>query len=56
MTAAMKPEILEQRMADIPTGRLGEPLDVAKVALFLACDLSSYMTGTVLEVSGGRNI
>jgi 3-oxoacyl-[acyl-carrier protein] reductase len=56
MTAAMKPEVLEQRIADIPMGRIGEPVDVAKVALFLASDLSSYMTGTVLEVSGGRHI
>lgn len=56
MTAAMKPEVLEQRIADIPMGRMGEPLDVANVAVFLASDLSSYMTGTVLEVSGGRNI
>ena len=35
-------------------GRAGEPDEVAKVALFLASDLSSYMTGTVLEVTGGR--
>ena len=32
----------------------GEPSEVASVALFLASDLSSYMTGTVLEVTGGR--
>lgn len=56
MTAAMKPEVLEQRIADIPMGRMGEPIDVANVAVFLASDLSSYMTGTVLEVSGGRHI
>ena len=56
MIAGMKPEVLEQRITEIPMGRLGEPLDVAKVALFLASDLSSYMTGTVLEVSGGRHI
>ena len=36
-------------------GRAGEPSEVAKVALFLASDLSSYMTGTVLEVTGGRH-
>jgi 3-oxoacyl-[acyl-carrier protein] reductase len=37
-------------------GRAGEPDEVAKVAVFLASDLSSYMTGTVLEVTGGRHI
>jgi 3-oxoacyl-[acyl-carrier protein] reductase len=36
--------------------RFGEPAEVASVACFLACDLSSYMTGTVLEVTGGRHM
>ena len=35
-------------------GRAGEPVEVAKVALFLASDLSSNTTGTVMEVTGGR--
>jgi 3-oxoacyl-[acyl-carrier protein] reductase len=56
MTAAMKPEILAQRISEVPMGRAGEPSEVATVALFLASDLSSYVTGTVLEVSGGRHI
>jgi 3-oxoacyl-[acyl-carrier protein] reductase len=56
MTAAMKPEILEQRISEIPLGRIGEPVDVANAALFLASDLSAFMTGIVLEVSGGRHI
>jgi 3-oxoacyl-[acyl-carrier protein] reductase len=34
--------------------RAGEPDEVASVALFLASDLSSYVTGTVTEVTGGR--
>ncbi|MDR1625876.1 MAG: 3-oxoacyl-ACP reductase FabG [Spirochaetia bacterium] len=39
--------------AQIPMVRLGEPEDVARAALFLSCDLSSYITGHVLHVTGG---
>ena len=54
MTEAMPQEIWDAKLAEIPMGRAGEPSEVASVALFLASDLSSYMTGTVLEVTGGR--
>jgi len=54
MTEAMPQHIWDQKVAEVPMGRAGEPSEVAKVALFLASDLSSYMTGTVLEVTGGR--
>jgi 3-oxoacyl-[acyl-carrier protein] reductase len=54
MTEAMKPEVFAAREADIPMKRAGEPAEVANVALFLASELSSYMTGAVLEVGGGR--
>lgn len=54
MTEAMPAHAWEQKMSEIPMGRAGEPDEVAKVALFLASDLSSYMTGTVQEVTGGR--
>jgi 3-oxoacyl-[acyl-carrier protein] reductase len=56
MTEAMPQRIWDAKLAEIPMGRPGEPDEVAKVALFLASDLSSYMTGTVLEVTGGRHI
>ncbi|MHB9757128.1 3-oxoacyl-ACP reductase FabG [Streptomyces sp. BYX5S] len=54
MTEAMPQKAWDQKMAEIPMRRAGEVDEVASVALFLACDLSSYMTGTVLEVTGGR--
>ena len=54
MTEAMPQKAWDQKMSEIPMGRAGEAGEVANVALFLASDLSSYMTGTVLEVTGGR--
>ncbi len=56
MTEAMREDIFAARVAEIPLGRAGEPSDIADVALFLASDLSGYMTGTVLEVTGGRHM
>lgn len=56
MTEAMPQRIWDSKLAEVPMGRAGEPSEVASVALFLASDLSSYMTGTVLEVTGGRHI
>jgi 3-oxoacyl-[acyl-carrier protein] reductase len=54
MTEAMRQDVWDQKMAEIPLGRAGEPEEVAKVVLFLASDLSSYLTGNVIEVAGGR--
>jgi len=51
------PEALVQQtkafMAKIPMGRMGEPDDIGKVVLFLASDMSSYMTGSQIVVDGG---
>jgi 3-oxoacyl-[acyl-carrier protein] reductase len=56
MTAAMPPEVFAEREAAIPMRRAGEPAEVAGAVVFLASDLSSYVTGAVIEVGGGRNI
>jgi 2-deoxy-D-gluconate 3-dehydrogenase len=46
-------EMMKPFLAKIPMHRMGEPDDIGKVALFLASDLSSYMTGSQIVVDGG---
>jgi 2-deoxy-D-gluconate 3-dehydrogenase len=46
-------EMLESFMAKIPMKRIGEPDDIGKAVLFLASDLSSYITGSQIVVDGG---
>jgi 3-oxoacyl-[acyl-carrier protein] reductase len=53
MTAALSDEQKEKMAAAIPLRRIGGAEDVANAALFLASDLSSYITGQVLPVDGG---
>ncbi|MEK9201140.1 MAG: SDR family NAD(P)-dependent oxidoreductase [Patescibacteria group bacterium] len=45
--------ILDAFMAKIPMHRMGEPDDIGKVALFLASDMASYITGSQIVVDGG---
>jgi 3-oxoacyl-[acyl-carrier protein] reductase len=54
MTEGMPPDVFAEREAAIPMRRAGQPHEVAGAALFLASDLSSYITGAVIEVGGGR--
>ena len=53
MTQAVKEDIRNAWIEQIPLKRAGKPEDVANAALFLASDLSSYITGQVLGVDGG---
>lgn len=46
-------EMLERFLAKVPMRRMGAPDDIARVALFLASDLSSFLTGTQLVADGG---
>lgn len=53
MTDVLDPKVVEGWEANIPLKRAGEPEDVANACLFLASDLSSYITGQVIPVCGG---
>ena len=55
MTAALPDDVREQWVKTIPLRRGGTPEDVANVALFLASDLSSYVSGQVIHCCGGMN-
>ncbi|MDR1814598.1 MAG: 3-oxoacyl-[acyl-carrier-protein] reductase [Tannerella sp.] len=55
MTAALPEKVREEWEKTIPLRRGGTPEDVAKVALFLASDLSGYVTGQVIHCCGGMN-
>ncbi len=50
------PEALGRLLKLIPYGRIGEPEDVAKAAVWLASDEADYVTGTTLFVDGGMTL
>jgi len=53
MTKAIRPEAAEAMIKAIPMGRAGQPEEIGAVAAFLLSEGASYITGQVLEVSGG---
>ena len=52
LTKEIKADIVET----IPMKRIGQPIDVARACLFFASELSSYVTGEVMDVNGGMHI
>ena len=56
MTAQLSDEIKAEWCKKIPLRRGGTPEDVADIATFLASDMSSYVTGQVIQVDGGMNM
>ncbi len=56
MTAALPDEVRAEWCKKIPLRRGGTPEDVASVAVFLASDLSAYVTGQVIQIDGGMNM
>ena len=56
MTAALPEEIRKEWELKIPLRRAGQTEDIANVATFLASDMSSYVTGQVIQVDGGMNM
>jgi len=54
MVAAMQPEALKAVLASIPVGRLGDPQDIARTAVFLASDEAGFITGATFAVNGGQ--
>ena len=51
-----RPELKQQIEAQVPMGRLGEPPEIAALALYLASEASSYMTGSIVFIDGGYTL
>ena len=56
MVRTVRQDLLDKFAAMTMLGRLGQPEEIAKVALFLASEDASYITGQVIEPNGGMRL
>ena len=56
MTAALPDDVRAEWCKKIPLRRGGKPEDIADVATFIDSDMSSYVSGQVIQVDGGMNM
>ncbi len=54
MVAAVPPDILKKIIMQIPVGRLGAAVDIARAVLYLANDDSGFITGSTISINGGQ--
>ena len=56
MTGALNEEVLKKIIEKKPSDKVGDPVEIAKAAVFLASTSSSYITGQTLAVDGGMTM
>ena len=54
MVMAIKPEVREQILSQIPIGRLGKPEEIGRLVAYLASDYGEYITGANISINGGQ--
>ena len=56
MVMAIKDDVREQIVAQIPAGRLGRPEEIGDLCAFLASESAGYITGSTISINGGLNM
>jgi acetoacetyl-CoA reductase len=54
MVATMPEKAIEATISELPTGRLGEPKEIARCVLFLASEGSSFINGSIISANGAQ--
>src|SRR5574343_998697 len=56
MVTAVPPDVLQQIVAGIPVGRLGQPAEIAALVTFIASEAAGFMTGSNVSMNGGQHM